>query len=448
MAYLCRMYANNKKIDEVLHRLNIEELNDMQLASLEHTVETKHIILLSPTGSGKTLAFLLPLIKQLQTGQQGMQALILAPARELALQIQSVFKSMQTSWTAYCCYGGHPYSEEEKYISANNPDVIIGTPGRIADHLRRNSIQPEKIRTLIVDEFDKSLEFGFEGEMEEIIIQLTNLKKRVLVSATDMEVIPVFAGLKNPVKLNFLPENAQKENFGFYKLISPSKDKIQTLYQLLCVLGEESSIVFCNHRESVERVHALLRKEGIYCEMFHGGMEQPDRERSLFKFRSGSSNVLISTDLASRGLDIPEVRHIIHYHLPVNEEAFTHRNGRTARWDAGGNSYLIITDSESLPDYLPESPEEYILPVSIPKLFKPEWTTLYIGKGKKDKISKTDILGFFYKKGNLSHTDIGLCEIKERNSFVTIRSNKVKQLLSLISGEKIKGIKTIIRPVV
>jgi len=442
------MYANNKKIDNVLHRLNIEELNDMQLASLELAVETKDIILLSPTGSGKTLAFLLPLIKQSQTPQQGMQALILAPARELALQIQSVFKSMQTSWTAYCCYGGHPYSEEEKYISANNPDVIIGTPGRIADHIRRNSIQPERFETLIIDEFDKSLEFGFEEEMEEIIIQLTRLKKRILVSATNMELIPAFTGLTNPVKLNFLPENTQKEKLGFYKILSPSKDKIQTLSQLLCVLGQESSIVFCNHRESVERVQALLRKDGISCEMFHGGMEQPDRERSLFKFRSGSSNVLISTDLASRGLDIADVRHIIHCHLPVNQEAFTHRNGRTARWDAGGNSYLILTETEPLPGYLPETPAEYILPLSIPRPFKPEWTTLYVGKGKKDKISKTDILGFLYKKGNLSHADIGLCEIKERNAFVTIRSNKVKQLLLLISDEKIKGIKTITRPIV
>lgn len=441
------MYKNNEQIDAILHHLHISELNEMQQASLEPALNKQDIILLSPTGSGKTLAFLLPLIKQLQTGQQGMQVLILVPARELALQIQSVFKSMQTPWTAYSCYGGHPYSEEEKYISANNPDVIIGTPGRIADHMRRNSLQPEKFRILIVDEFDKSLEFGFEEEMEEIIIQLINVKKRVLVSATDMEVIPIFTGVVNPVKLNFLPDHVQKQKLGFYKLISPSKDKIQTLYQLLCVLGEESTMVFCNHRESVERVNALLRKEKIYCEMFHGGMEQPDRERSLFKFRSGSSNVLVSTDLASRGLDIPEVRHIVHYHLPVNEEAFTHRNGRTARWDAGGSSYLIITELETLPGYLTEIPEEYLLPVSVPPPFKPEWTTLYVGKGKKDKLSKTDILGFLYKKGNLSNADIGLCEVKKRNSFVTVRSNKVKQLLSLISGEKIKGIKTIIHPV-
>ena len=230
------------------------------------------------------------------------------------------------------------------------------------------------------------------------------------------------------------------------KVVSPAKDKIETLYKLLCTLGGSSSIVFCNHREAVDRVNSLLSEKGLYNERFHGGMEQPDREKALYKFRNGSCPVLVSTDLAARGLDIPEVEHIIHYHLPVNEEAFTHRNGRTARWDATGTSYLILNpeELERLPDYIPSDMETFALPENPSRPPKPLWATIYIGKGKKDKLSKADIAGFLYKKGNLSCEDVGAIDVREHYAFVAVRREKIKQLLTLIRGEKIKGMKTVI----
>lgn len=440
------MLQKNDIIESALRNLKIEELNPMQQASLQQATKKEDIVLLSPTGSGKTLAFLLPLLLTLKADTDAIQVLILVPSRELALQIDSVFKGMGTAWKTCCCYGGHPIAEEKKSILGNHPAIIIGTPGRITDHLGKGNFDPDTIHTLIIDEFDKSLELGFQEEMADIITQLSGLKKRMLMSATDAEEIPQFTGLNKTIKLNFLVDDleGQQSRLKLMKVVSPTKDKIDTLYHLLCHLGSSSSIVFCNHRESVDRVYKLLADKKLYTERFHGGMEQPDRERALYKFRNGSCHVLISTDLAARGLDIPEIEHIIHYHLPINEEAFTHRNGRTARWDATGTSYLILHSEELLPDYISDEVEKMELPENSPRPPQPIWVTLYIGKGKKEKLSRIDIAGFLYKKGNLSREDVGSIDIKEHYSFVAIKRAKIKQLLTLIRGEKIKGLKTII----
>ena len=440
------MLQKNEIIQSALQNLKIEALNPMQEASLEEATGRKDVILLSPTGSGKTLAYLLPLLLTLKADDSSVQALILVPSRELALQIETVFKTMGTAWKTCCCYGGHPIAEEKKSILGNHPAIIIGTPGRITDHFSKGNFDPSTIHTLIIDEFDKSLEFGFHDEMAEIITQLPGLKKRILLSATDAEEIPEFTGLNRTVKLNFLPEisEEQESRLTLMKVVSDSKDKIDTLYKLLCTLGSSSSIVFCNHRDVVDRVSSLLAEKKLSTERFHGGMEQPDRERALYKFRNGSCHVLISTDLAARGLDIPEIEHIIHYHLPVNEEAFTHRNGRTARWDATGTSYLILHNEEKLPEYIPEDMETVTLPENPPRPPKSVWTTIYIGKGKKEKLSRMDIAGFLYKKGNLTREDVGAIDVKEHYAFVAIRRAKANQLMTLIRGEKIKGMKTII----
>lgn len=433
---------------EILHHLQIEQLTPMQEAvGKAYFDKRQDLVLLSPTGSGKTLAFLLPLVQSLTPGVEDVQAIVLVPSRELALQIETVFKSMGTSFQAMSCYGGRPAMDEHRTMNGLRPSVIIGTPGRMNDHLRKKNIDSRTVRTLVIDEFDKCLEFGFHDEMEEIISQLPALEKRVLLSATDAEEIPQFTGLNQTLKLNFLPtetEEGQEGRLTLKRVMSSSKDKVDTLYNLLCFLGNSSSIVFCNHREAVDRVYKLLAERGMYAERFHGGMEQTDRERALYKFRNGSCYVLLSTDLAARGLDIPEIEHIIHYHLPVNEESFTHRNGRTARWDAKGTSYLLLHSEEKLPAYVPEDLETLVLPENPRRPSQPLWVTLYIGKGKKDKLSKMDIAGFFYKKGNLSREDVGQIDVKDHYSFVAVRRTKVKQLLMLIQGEKIKGMKTLI----
>lgn len=424
-----------------LTRLTIETLTPMQEDALTACRKHNDVVLLSPTGTGKTLAYLLPMIGGLQVGKEGVQAMVIVPSRELALQIDSVIKAMALPWKAMSVYGGRAAMDEHRTMKGVNPSIIIGTPGRLNDHLSKGNIDAKSIQLLVIDEFDKCLELGFQGEMQQVIEQLPAVRRRYLTSATDMDEIPQFTGVRNPFKINYL-ETDSESRVHTYIVHSESKDKLQTLYKLLCTLNGGQAIVFCNHRESVERVGGYLREQKLAHEAYHGGMEQEIRERALYKFRNGSSNVLISTDLAARGLDIPEVQHIIHYHLPGSEDAYIHRTGRTARWTAEGSSYLILHSEERAPEYLTATIEDYPLPERVGRPEQPAWTTVYIGRGKKDKINKVDIAGFLYKKGQLTREDVGNIDVHDYYAYVAVRRTKVKQLLSMVANEKIKGLKT------
>ncbi|HUH32795.1 MAG TPA: DEAD/DEAH box helicase, partial [Daejeonella sp.] len=331
-------------IEKVLGTLKIAALNEMQLASINAAAE-RDVILLSPTGSGKTLGFLLPILKQLSSNVSGIQTLILVPSRELALQIEQVFKAMQTGFKVNCCYGGHSTRVEKNNLS-QSPAVLIGTPGRIAYHIRAASFDPSTIRTLILDEFDKSLEFGFEVDMAFIVRNLTALRKRVLTSATRMNEVPSFTGVKNPVEIDFLSDANTAPDLEIKAVVSPAADKLETLFALICKIGSKPTLVFCNHRDAVDRISQTLWTSGLEHDVFHGGMDQEDRELALLKFRNGSHRLLITTDLASRGLDIPEIEYVVHYQMPNTKEAFLHRNGRTARMNATGTAYLILSEDE------------------------------------------------------------------------------------------------------
>lgn len=336
--------------------------------------------------------------------------------------------------------------EEHRTMKGVNPDVIIATPGRMNDHLEKQNFDASTVSTLVIDEFDKSLELGFQEEMAQVIGRLPALRKRVLLSATDAEEIPRFVGVGEATlcRLDYLAPQSLAHRLAVWQVASPAKDKLETLYQLLCMLGEASTLVFVNYRESVDRVVGYLKSRKFPCDAFHGGMEQRDRERALYKFRNGSSPVLVSTDLAARGLDIPGLDNVVHYHLPLNEEAYTHRNGRTARWEARGSVYLLLHSEEHLPAYVEQEVPTFDLSSVTPHVPRSRWTTLYIGKGKRDKISRADIAGFLYKKGGLVREEVGAVDVRERCTYVAVRRTKVKQLLTLVQGEKIKGIKTLI----
>jgi len=434
------MENNNIAVQKILANLQIGALNEMQLASIKANEESNNIILLSTTGSGKTLAFLLPIIQLLTKENKKVQSLILVPSRELAIQIDEVFRKMATGYKVTCCYGGHKRETEENNL-LQAPAVIVGTPGRVADHIRRSNFTLEAITTLVLDEFDKSLELGFQEEMSFIIGSLPNVKKRILTSATEALRIPDFIGLSSPVRLNFLipMEKPAEDELVVRTVLSPEKDKSETLFRLICSVGSKSMIVFCNHRESVERTSQLLKDKGIVNVFYHGGMEQQERESAMCKFKNGTSNVLVTTDLASRGLDIPDIKYIIHYHLPATEDVYTHRNGRTARMEAGGKSVLILSEEEKLPSYIKGDVEAIVLPEKVELPEKPKWSTLFIAAGKKDKVNKIDIVGFLSNKGLLKKEDIGLIEVRDFFSFVAIRKLKVGEVLELIKEEKIKN---------
>lgn len=428
----------NHHSTNLLVNLGIDSLNEMQEVAQTIILNDNNVLLLSPTGSGKTLAFLMPIFQLLEENSNTVQCLILVPSRELGLQIEQVWKKMGTNYKVNICYGGHSIDTEIKNLS-NPPAILIGTPGRIADHLDRKSFDVEHITTLVLDEFDKSLQLGFHEEMSYIIGRLPKLNKRILVSATAGIEIPKYTRVVNPTVLDFIVEEEENSNLDIKLVISKEKDKINTLFQLICSLKGESAIVFCSHRDAVERISDMLNEKGIYATFYHGGMDQEERERALIQFRNGSMSYLITTDLAARGLDIPEMKHVIHYHLPLKEDEFTHRNGRTARMQASGTAYALIHESEKQLDYFDYSLEKFVVAETTRLPRPPQFQTIYISGGKKNKLNKFDIVGFFSQKGKLEKGDLGLIEVKDFISFAAVKYNKVNEFLKNIRDEKMKG---------
>ena len=440
-------------IQQILNKLRITALNEMQQHAAEAiTGSDGDVVLLSPTGSGKTLAYLLPLIQLIDNTSDDIQALVITPGRELSLQSDLVLKSMGCGLRSTACYGGRAAMEEHKVLKEVRPQIVFGTPGRLNDHLDKNNISHYHIRYLVIDEFDKCLEMGFQAEMEKLIKSLPGLKRRILLSATNAEQIPAFVNMhKKGTIIDFLPEDEQtSKRITLYEVHSPQKDKLETLRQLLLTFGDQSSIVFLNYRDAVERVNSYLREQGFVTSCFHGGLEQKEREAALYRFSNGSANVLVATDLASRGLDIPDIQNIVHYHLPESEEGYIHRVGRTARWDAKGRTFFILNAGESIPNYVEGDVENYLLPSPFGEKMEvrhPRMATIYIGKGKKDKISKGDIVGFLCKAGGLKVDEIGRIDVKDRYSYAAVKHEKLQQVLQQTCGEKIKGIKTIVEQV-
>lgn len=435
-------------IDKILDKLGIQ-LNPMQEETMHAVLHgNKDVVVLSPTGSGKTLAYLMPLVQLIDPKVDEPQLVVVTPGRELALQSTEVLKSMGTGLRTMACYGGRAAMDEHRVMNKVLPQVIFGTPGRLIDHLDKGNFSAEHVKYLVIDEFDKCLEMGFQDEMGRLIASLPYLERHFLLSATEAEEIPRFVHMGRVETIDYrMDEEQVPERIRIYQVKSPQKDKLETLAQLLLSLGDESSIVFLNYRDSVERTNEFLRNRGFATSAFHGGLEQHEREDALYKFSNGSANIFVSTDLGARGLDIPDIDNIIHYHLPECEDSYIHRVGRTARWEATGKAFFLLGPSEDIPSYVDAEVEDYEIPSDLPAPAKPRMATIYIGKGKKDKISKGDIVGYLCKIGQLQSSEIGKIDVKDRYAYVAVSRTKLKQVLKLTAGQKIKGIKTVIEEV-
>ncbi|MBQ7421110.1 MAG: DEAD/DEAH box helicase [Prevotella sp.] len=456
-------------IDAIISKLGIECLNEMQIETADAVLHTsKDVVVLSPTGSGKTLAYLLPLVSGIISASShssevssgavalsgSLSAVVVVPGRELALQSSEVLKSMGSGLRSMALYGGRPTMDEHRELRKVQPHIVFATPGRLNDHLDKGNISPDMVEWLVIDEFDKCLAMGFHDEMGRLVGRLPQVRRRILLSATESEAIPHFVNMGKSICIDHRVEDEQvSERVNIYKVKSPVKDKLETLCNLLLDFGDQSSIVFLNYRDAVERVAFYLKEQGFTVSLFHGGLEQRQREDALYKFANGSANVLVATDLASRGLDIPDIDNIVHYHLPETEDNYVHRVGRTARWDKRGRAFFILNDSETVPEYVDGAIEEYsiCLPSDGEEQKKripvPKMVTLYIGKGKHDKLSKGDIVGFLCKKGGLRGEEIGRISIEERFTYVAVARVRLESVLWNVRGEKIKGVKTIVEEV-
>jgi superfamily II DNA/RNA helicase len=240
--------------------------------------------------------------------------------------------------------------------------------------------------------------------------------------------------LKSPVTVDFLVDKLSQ--LQIKKVLSPTKDKLETLIDLIANLGSQNGIIFCNFKDSIQRVSDCLEDHGISHGIFSGGMEQTDRERSLIKFRNGTHQILLATDLAARGIDVPEIKYIIHYHLPLRSEEFIHRNGRTARMNSDGTAYVLHYERDSLPDFIGNLPVEKLTDSPLPG--PSEWSTLFVSGGRKDKISKGDVAGLFFKQGGLSKEDLGVIELKTDCAFVGVKTATLEKLLPKVNNMKLK----------
>ena len=416
----------------MLQKLGITELNDMQKKACQAIAERAEVILLSPTGTGKTLAFLLPLLDRLEPELEAVQALILTPSRELALQIEQVLRDMGSGFKVNAVYGGRSRYKDQQELQ-HPPAVLIGTPGRVADHFRRDPALAAQIHTLVLDEFDKSLEIGFEEEMKAIVRTLPAVDKKVLTSATQKVDAPAFVGLRDPQTLTF---QSEEQRLTLKTVVSPTRDKLEALGNLLGQLGQARGIIFCNFKDTIRFVSEYLQKKGIGHAAFYGGLEQIAREQALVQFRNGSHRLLLATDLAARGIDVPELDFIIDYQLPPKKEEFVHRNGRTARMHSEGVAYLIRHQEEYLPDFVEGASDLYLQDSPPPP--PTARATLLLSGGRRDKISKGDIAGFLIKQGGLLADQVGLIELKQDCAFVAVPGNQARQLVSTLNNGRLK----------
>ncbi len=408
-----------------------------------------NVEVLSPTGSGKTLAYLLPLAQLLDATSDALQAVVIVPGRELAIQTAEVLASLKAGLRGYACHGGRPTMDEHRELRKVKPQIIIATPGRLNDHIDKGNIETGDVRFVVIDEFDKCLQMGFADEMNKAVSSLPRSARRIFLSATDVSTDELVNTALSPAGFEVVDfrQDAQQEDRVKVNIVhSPDKDKLAVLAALLRCFKGESTIVFLNYRDSVERTAAFLSDEGFTVSAYHGGLDQRQREEAIYRFANGSANVLVSTNLGSRGLDIPDVKNIVHYHLPETEEDYTHRIGRTARWDKDGNTYFILSEGETLPDYVQADTLDFTMPDELPAPVAPRMVTLYIGKGKKDKISKGDVVGFLCKSGKLKGQEIGRIDVYDYYAYAAIERGKLKSVLRNVQGEKLKGQKTKVEP--
>ncbi len=415
-------------------RHNITALNDMQLRM--QADNSRRAILLAPTGSGKTVAFTIRLLRELTNSRGEIQAVVLAPARELVIQIADVIRPVAAGLKTVAFYGGHPMADEENSLKVL-PDIIVATPGRLLDHIRRGNLSVDAVGALVIDEYDKMLELGFHDEMKRIVKRMKHLRLTILTSATRLAEFPDFLDLKGATTMDFTSRGPSGQ-LQTVRVSSPSKDKLDTLEALLKALPQGRALVFVNHREAAERVYNYLREKGLPAGLYHGGLEQHQRQQAVDLLNNGTTPILVSTDLGARGLDIDDVDYVIHYHTPLSPESWTHRNGRTARMGNSGTSYVILSDEENIPDYV-RYDREYFPKGENPDGIRSEVATLYINAGKKEKISRGDVAGYLMKGADLGKDEVGKIVVADHYAIAAVPRAKAGKILALLADKKIKN---------
>lgn len=434
-----------------LERLGFTELTEIQTQSLPIALNDQDLIAQAKTGSGKTVAFGLSLLQSLQTEQMQVQALVLCPTRELAEQVAEEIRRLAVTLSnlkLLTLCGGKPFKPQATSLEYG-AHIIVGTPGRVEDHLTRGTLSLDALKTLVLDEADRMLDMGFEQPLKTVVNHTPKNRQTLLFSATFPDSIAQLSKhiLNNPahVKVESLHDDTIIRQHFFE--VADDMERIDAVQRLLMAHKASSAVVFCNTKKDVQMLAQALKKANFDVGALHGDLEQRERDQMLTQFTHQSLTVLVATDVAARGLDIDSVEMVINYHLAHDPEVHVHRIGRTGRAGKSGLAFSLFTPKQDykmaqLSEYLGSRIQAEKLPdASVLKraVNKAPMGTLIIDAGKKNKLRPGDILGALTAEKTIEGHDVGKIKVTAVRSYVSVKKSLTKKALQLLTENKVKG---------
>ncbi|MEG0249331.1 MAG: DEAD/DEAH box helicase [Peptostreptococcus sp.] len=459
-----------KEILKAIDLLGYKTLTKVQKETIPYILEEKDVVVKSETGSGKTLAFAIPICNDVVWDERSPQALVIVPTRELAIQVKKDFFEVGRlrRLKTVDIYGKSPYMKQETALKAR-AHVVVGTPGRIIDHIERGNLRTDKIKYLVLDESDEMLNMGFLDQVETIIENLPKNRTNLLFSATMPEDIEKLSSkyMNNP---KYVEIESNENAFDRIEQIAykvEASNKLDTLKNLTILENPDNCIVFCNTRDAVEEVYSYLDENDYKVDKIHGGMEQDDRTKVMQDFKMGKFRYLVATDVAARGIDVEDITHVINYDIPRDIEPYIHRIGRTGRKKKTGKAisfyrnnqgkYLsevesytgrkiikkdiseLTIEDENIKDFEEKMREKQVGARLKGKELNKGIIKLHINAGKKTKMRAGDIVGAISNIDGVSAEDIGVIDIIPVSSFVEILNGKGEYVLKELQKVKIKG---------
>ncbi|RKL66100.1 RNA helicase [Salipaludibacillus neizhouensis] len=463
-------YNVSEEITRALNVLKYKTPTEVQKEVIPRAMENQDLVVKSQTGTGKTAAFGIPITEMIAWEEKKPQALILTPTRELAVQVRDDitnigrFKRIK----AMAVYGKEPFAKQKEELQQKT-HVVVGTPGRVMDHIERGTLELDQVKYLVIDEADEMLNMGFIEKVETILQALPENRVTMVFSATlprDVEAL-CFKYMDNPHQIEVASTGITTDTIEHRLLEVREEGKIATLKDLTVVENPDSCMIFCRTKEHVDTLFTELDEANYSCEKLHGGLEQEDRFAVMEGFKTGNFRYLIATDVAARGIDIDNVTLIINYDVPMEKEGYVHRTGRTGRAGNKGKAIMFATSREA--KYV-KAIEKYI-GFEIPKMEAPRYqdvargqaafdekisgrrvvrnnkterinhdiTKIHFGGGKKKKIRAVDFVGTIAKIPGVSADDIGIITIQDTFSYVDILNGKGSLVLEAMETSTIKG---------
>ncbi len=463
-------YPLSKEILSALRQLDYRAPTPVQEKVIPEILAGRDVLAKSQTGSGKTASFGIPLCQLVQWDENKPQALVLAPTRELAIQVkEDIFHiGRYKRINVPVLFGRSPFYQQAHALRQKT-HIVVGTPGRVLDHMERKTLDTSAIKYLVIDEADEMLNMGFLEQVKAIIAHLPGHPVTLLFSATMPKEIERLAKtyLRNPVRVEIKAKTITVDRIKQTCFCTEEAEKLRRLQEVLVLQNPDSCIVFCNTQEKVDTVHQGLTGSGIPCGKIHGGMEQDDRIAVMNQFRRGAFRYLVATDVAARGIDIDHVTHVVNYDMPRAKEHYVHRIGRTGRNGRKGTAVTFYTKAETqdawdLQEYT-NSRWFYVLPPSRELVeryrsafektlarkpdFKPEKgaafsdsiTKIHINAGRKTKMRPVDVVGTICSIRGITSNDIGIIDVQNISTFVDILNSKGDIVLKALQTRPIKG---------